>query len=197
MNKFYEFLGLKILPVIIDLYIRSLNIKIINEPDGKENFIYIFWHSKMLTGWYIFRNKNSSALVSQSKDGDILDNLLKKWGYNVVRGSSSKGGKEALDKLTELVKSGSNAVITPDGPRGPVRQLKNGPLIISNKSNVPIIPVSIIYKKKKILGKSWDKFEIPFPFSECIITFGSKYYYSEYKYDNALEDFKSKLSAEL
>ncbi len=197
MKKFYNFLGMKFLPFIIDLYIKTLRFKINNEPDQSGNSIFIFWHSKMLTGWYIFKDKNPAALVSQSKDGEILNNLLKKWKYEVVRGSSSKGGKDAVDKLIDLVKSGKNAVITPDGPRGPAGQIKNGPLIISNKCNVPIIPVNIIYKNKKTLMKSWDKFEIPFPFSECIITFGSKYYYSEYMYDNALEDFKSKLSAEL
>ena len=145
----------------------------------------------------IFKNKNPAALVSQSKDGAILSKLLNMWKYEVVRGSSSKGGKEAVDKLIELVKSGRNAIITPDGPRGPAGQIKNGPLIISNKSNVPIIPVRIFYENKKILEKSWDKFEIPFPFSKCIITFGNKYNYSEFLYDDVLEDFKSKLSAEL
>ena len=137
MKKFYNFLGLKFLPFIIDLYIKTLRIEIINEPDQLGNSIFIFWHSKMLTGWYIFKNKNPAALVSQSKDGAILSKLLNMWKYEVVRGSSSKGGKEAVDKLIELVKSGRNAIITPDGPRGPAGQIKNGPLIISNKSNVP------------------------------------------------------------
>jgi len=197
MKKFYNFLGMKFLPFIIDLYIKTLRFKINNEPDQSGNSIFIFWHSKMLTGWYIFKDKNPAALVSQSKDGEILNNLLKKWKYEVVRGSSSKGGKDAVDKLIDLVKSGKNAVITPDGPRGPAGQIKNGPLIISNKCNIPIIPVNIIYKNKKTLMKSWDKFEIPMPFSKCIITFGNKFNYGEYLYDDDLEDFKSKLSAEL
>lgn len=197
MKKFYNIFGMKFLPLIIDLYIKTLRIKIVNEPDHSVNSIYIFWHSKMLAGWYLFKDIESAALVSKSKDGAILSRLLKKWNYEVVRGSSSKGGKEAVDKLIDLVKSGKNAVITPDGPRGPVGQIKNGPLIISSKCNVPIIPVKIYYKNKKTLLKSWDKFEIPFPFSKCIITFGNRYNYSDYLDESALEDFKSKLSLEM
>ena len=72
----------------------------------------------MLLGWWLFRDKNFSALVSQSKDGEILTNILNSWGYNVMRGSSSKGGKKALEELIS-VSLKSSVVMTPDGPRGP------------------------------------------------------------------------------
>ncbi len=197
MKRAFDFLAIKILPSVIDLYIKTLRIEIHNQPSGGKNYVYIFWHSKMLVGWWLFRKFKSAALVSQSKDGDILNSLLTKWNYKVVRGSSSKGAKEALQSLIRLAKEGYNAVITPDGPRGPALSMKNGPLVISNKCSVSVLPVKISYSRKKILSKSWDRFEIPYPFSKCIIAFGNEYDYKSYLDENELTAFKSKLSAEM
>ncbi len=179
------------------LYIKTLKIKIHNPPDTNSHFVFIFWHSKMLLGWWLFRNTKSAALVSQSKDGEILNNILTSWNYMVIRGSSSKGGKEALTELAELVKRGYSAVITPDGPRGPVNEIKNGALMISNITGVHIIPVSIAYHKKKILNRSWDRFEIPLPFSKCDIHFKSKCSYEEYLEGENLVAFKKNLSGQM
>ncbi|MBS1518927.1 MAG: DUF374 domain-containing protein [Bacteroidetes bacterium] len=192
-----NFLGLKLLPLIINLYIKTLRIKLINPPPENKNCIFIFWHSKMLAGWWLLKDKNPAALVSRSKDGDILNNILMKWNYKVVRGSSSSGAKEALQMLCDLVNEGFSAVITPDGPRGPALKIKNGPLVISFKCGVPVIPVSIDYSIKKVLSKSWDKFEIPVPFSVCTVKFGSEYLYEEYLEENELEALKSEISSEM
>lgn len=151
----------------------------------------------MLLGWSLFKNKKSCALVSQSKDGEILSALLKKWNYKVSRGSSSKGGKVALNELIEAAKEDYSIIITPDGPRGPAKIIKNGALIVSNSSYLPIIPVKLAYHSKKVLIKSWDKFEIPYPFSKCEVIFGKEYFYPEYLNEEKLTEFKIKLANEL
>ncbi|MEO8209811.1 MAG: lysophospholipid acyltransferase family protein [bacterium] len=197
MKNIFNFLVLNFLPVAINLYIKTLRIKINNLPADNSNGIYIFWHKKMLIGWWLFRDTHAAALVSQSKDGEILSSLLLNWNYNVIRGSSSKGGKEALEKIISLVKQNKSTVITPDGPRGPVNEMKNGAFIISHKCVVPLIPVKITYKKKIILKKSWDKFEIPLPFSNCEVVFGSKVFYEKYLGDKELEQLKQKISDEM
>lgn len=193
MNNVKSGLAKFLLPVLLNLLIGTLRIKYNNRPQKHSKSVYIFWHSKMLLGWWLFKNKKYSALVSQSKDGEILTKVLEKWGYKVLRGSSSKGGKEALNDL--IMESDENSVVlTPDGPRGPANVLKNGALIISNRSNIPIVPVKITFKKKKILSKSWDKFEIPYPFSECEVHFGEGLHYPVYLENEELENFKNKLS---
>lgn len=197
MNNFLKSLSFYILPLVLDLYFKTLRIKFHNLPEDNSNGIYIFWHRLMLVGWRIFKNRRVVALVSQSKDGEILNNILKNWNYKVVRGSSSKGGKEALKMITENLKNNYSAVITPDGPRGPANEIKNGALIISNICSIPVIPVKIIYKRKKILTKSWDKFEIPFPFSNCEVYFGKKYIYDKYLGEEELNKFKKKISEEM
>ena len=118
----------------------------------------------MLLGWYLHRNKNFTALISKSKDGDLLAKLLKHWNYNVVRGSSSKGGDVALGIMVDYAKNNESIVLTPDGPKGKINIMKAGAVITAKKSKAPLILVGIGYKRKKIL-KSWDKFEIPKFFS--------------------------------
>lgn len=196
MNGILNRAGLKMLPFLVSILVKTLRIRILNEPD-RNNYVFIFWHSKMIAGWWVVRKRKSVALVSKSKDGMILSRLLMNWGYKIVRGSSSKGGKEAVSELSAYVKEGYSAVITPDGPRGPAMTIKNGPLIISHDCKVPVIPISIRYSSKKILSKSWDRFEIPMPFSLCEIIFGSKHSYEQYLEEKELEEFKLALSKEM
>jgi len=185
-------------PSLLSAYIKTLRIKIHNRDKHDQKAVYIFWHSKMILGWWLFRDRKFAALVSQSKDGEILTRLLNKWGYNTFRGSSSKGGKEALAELNSTIQTAStSAVITPDGPRGPALQIKNGALILAKENNIPIIPLKITYYKKKILIKSWDKFELPLPFSKCDVTFGEKHYYNEFLEKDKLAEFKQRLSDQM
>lgn len=194
MKDLLNYLGLKLLPSLLTIYLKTLRIRTINIPDFKSEAVYVFWHSKMLTGWWIFKNKKFGALVSQSKDGEILNNVLLNWKYKVIRGSSSKSGKEALSEIINVANNGASVVLTPDGPRGPACILKNGALAISFECKIPIVPLKIINHNKKILSESWDNFEIPFPFSKCEIHFGERVFYEEYLYGNDLEKFKQSLS---
>lgn len=168
--------GLWILNPLISLVCASLIKKVINgdpvkklQKEGKQ-FVVAFWHAKMLFGWYYFKKKGFTGLTSQSKDGDILANVLTKWNYSVVRGSSSKGGSEALNEIVAEVNSGRSVCITPDGPRGPAGQMKPGAAVAAKKAGVPLILMGIGYKRKSHL-KSWDRFEIPHPFSFIKVVF--------------------------
>ena len=163
-NKFLNFSGKYLLSTLININNSTLRLRIVNKSLDPSKKIFIFWHSKMLLGWWLFKKENCLALVSKSKDGDILTRLLHNFKYNVIRGSSSKGGKDALEQIINEISNGNSVVITPDGPGGPARGIKNGALIISNRTGYPIIPVKINFSRKKILNKSWDKFEIPLPF---------------------------------
>ncbi|CAN5484230.1 hypothetical protein BH10BAC5_BH10BAC5_24800 [soil metagenome] len=179
----------------MDIYLSTIRIRIDSDvfPEG----IYIFWHSKMLIGWRLFKGKNFNTIVSRSNDGEILSNVLTRWSFKIARGSSSKGGKEALDELTGSLKNFHFAALTPDGPRGPAMEIKNGALSLAFKSGLPLIPVSINYSKKKVLLKSWDKFEIPSLFSTCTVKIGSKYRYIEKLENNELIEFKNRLKLEM
>jgi lysophospholipid acyltransferase (LPLAT)-like uncharacterized protein len=139
-------------------------------PALPERAVIAFWHSKMLAGWWLAR-KNAVALVSKSKDGDHLARILQGWKYELVRGSSSTGGREALDAAIASVREGrtSRLVVTPDGPRGPKEVMKRGVFIAARELEVPLIFLSITYSRAKILRKSWDHFEIPYPLSSVSV----------------------------
>lgn len=175
----------------------TVRVRINSKNLSNKSAVFIFWHSKMLIGWRLFRGKRYAAMVSQSKDGEILSSLLRTWKYRVFRGSGSKGGKEAVEEIVASLKNNKSVVITPDGPRGPAKEIKNGALIIANRTGLPVIPVSITYSKSKVLERSWDKFEIPLPFSKCEVTFGDEFYYKEYLDETELAKLKEALAKQM
>ncbi len=131
----------------------------------KEKGVIAFWHGYMMPVWKYFSKRKPGALISSSKDGQILTELLEKWGYNVVRGSSHKRGREALREMTLL--SGDRLfLITPDGPRGPERKFKAGAVITAQRASVPLYLCGVRIRNAKIFGKSWDHFMLPLPFSK-------------------------------
>ena len=168
-----------------------------NLKSEKQNFVLAFWHGTMLLPWYLHGNPSFAALTSKSKDGDLLARILKKWKYNVVRGSSSVGGDVALDIMIDYTKNDYSIAITPDGPRGPRHKFKAGAVITAKKANVPIVLSGVGYKKRKVL-KNWDKFEIPFFFSRAKIIYSDPIYVSnELNYDetsDVIEECETKLN---
>lgn len=168
---------LTLFATLLTLLCRTLRIETRNEapiesyPENKNSFVVVFWHGSMLLPWWWLRNKNCAALVSQSKDGDVLARLLQKWNYHLVRGSSSRGGKEAMVAMEDLITRGYTLCVTPDGPHGPGGEMKMGAIRAAQKTGVPIVPVAVKVGWKKIL-KSWDRFIIPLPFAKCIVACG-------------------------
>jgi lysophospholipid acyltransferase (LPLAT)-like uncharacterized protein len=124
----------------------------------------VFWHGDMLPVWWAFRALKPVALVSASSDGSLLAALLHRWGYRVIRGSSSRGGAEALAEMTEAVRS-HVVLVTPDGPRGPAHTCKPGAVVAAYRAAVPIIAVTIRLARSHRFERSWDRFALPWPFS--------------------------------
>ncbi len=166
-----------LLSIVIRILARSWTVNVHGRlPTGPS--IVAFWHGEMLPVWFTFRALRPVALVSSSKDGTLLSRLLQDWGYSVVLGSSSKGGKEALEQLT-MEASTKVVLITPDGPRGPLHQAKPGAVIAAHRAQVPLILVRICAQRKRILSRSWDRFQIPLPFSTIDLYVDSPWMISE------------------
>ncbi len=155
------------------LRITYINKNVIDDLDGsKKNYVLAFWHGTMLVPWYLCRHKKFAALISKSKDGDLLAKILKGWGYQVVRGSSSMGGNVALGIMVDYAKNKNSIAITPDGPKGPVNKLKAGAVITAKRSGLPLVLAGIGYNKNRKLN-SWDKFQIPKFFSRVKVVFSN------------------------
>ena len=134
-----------------------------------ENYIGALWHNRLLIFPLVLRrffpNRHGAALISASRDGDLLADGIRRFGYDVVRGSSSRLGASAILQLTETLESGRDVVITPDGPRGPAYELGPGIVFLAGKSGAPVLPMNLEYSRCWRLG-SWDRFIIPQPFSK-------------------------------
>ncbi|MBL0176919.1 MAG: lysophospholipid acyltransferase family protein [Ignavibacteria bacterium] len=158
------------LRVLVEALLRTLRIDTSRQgaldallAAGKP-FVLIFWHGSMLLPWWVLRRQGAAALVSQSADGELLARLLQGWGYTVVRGSSSRGSKEAMASMRELVRGGHVLCVTPDGPRGPQHELKMGAVRVAQTMGVPLLGVAVGYRSSRQL-RSWDRFLIPSPFT--------------------------------
>jgi lysophospholipid acyltransferase (LPLAT)-like uncharacterized protein len=134
-----------------------------------ENYIGALWHNRLLIFPLVLRrffpNRPGAALISASRDGDLLTDAIHRFGYDVVRGSSSRLGASAILQLTEELASGRDVVITPDGPRGPAYELGPGIVFLAQKSGASVLPMNLEYSGCWRLG-SWDRFIIPRPFSK-------------------------------
>ena len=169
-KKMLRFLGNNFLVPFVNVLCKTLKITEHNKPGpikgsvNVDNYIFAFWHGTMLVPWYVLRSYSPTAIISQSKDGELLAKLLKRWDYELKRGSSSRDGKAVLEELVESAVNKKSIAITPDGPRGPREEMKAGAIVVSKKSQVPVILIGVCYNKKIRLN-SWDKFEIPYLFT--------------------------------
>jgi lysophospholipid acyltransferase (LPLAT)-like uncharacterized protein len=117
------------------------------------------------------RTAGLAGLVSASRDGAFLAAILECFGVRAVRGSSSRRGPQALLELVTWMERGYDVAITPDGPRGPCYIVQDGALALAQMTGMPTVPVSY-HLSWKLRLKSWDRFQIPLPFSRCEINIG-------------------------
>jgi lysophospholipid acyltransferase (LPLAT)-like uncharacterized protein len=133
--------------------------------------IWTFWHRHILSLSYTHRWRGACVLVSQHKDGEIISQILSHMGYGVVRGSTTRGGARALMAMVRTGRAGFPLAVTPDGPRGPAFELQSGILHIAQRSGLPIAPLAVDGTHMRELD-SWDRFQIPRPFSRIAVAFG-------------------------
>jgi lysophospholipid acyltransferase (LPLAT)-like uncharacterized protein len=130
-----------------------------------------FWHGRMLYFVHPYRHMRFTVLVSHSKDGEFISQVLRHLGIHTTRGSSSRGGARGLLEIVKRVRNGYHIAFTPDGPRGPRYQVQPGIVAVAKQTGAPILPVTYNAQWKKVL-QSWDGFVIPLPFSRVVVVYG-------------------------
>lgn len=143
---------------------------------NKKPYIYSIWHTNVLYSPYLHRNKNVAVLISESKDGDFINQVVHRFGNSSIRGSSSKGGSKALKAMIQHLKKGLPAAFTPDGPRGPALIVQPGIIAAAQVTQVPIVPFHYECSRQWILEKAWDKHRVPKPFTTFIVSYGEPIY---------------------
>ena len=135
-------------------------------------FLFAVWHGRMLLPILVHRKESVIGLVSLSKDGDFATAVLRRLGYEAVRGSSSRGGREAFHELRDVLGPGRSAAIIPDGPKGPARALKPGIVRLASLTGAAILPLSAAAQPGYRLA-SWDRFLLPWPFARAVVVYGT------------------------
>ncbi len=142
--------------------------------------ILSFWHERTILGAYFFRRHlvqrglDTTVLISQSRDGELVARLAHQWGFAHVRGSATRGGSAALRAIYRAVRRGSSPVMIPDGPHGPPHVFKVGVAVLSQMSERPILPMAFAASRAWRI-RSWDRLFIPKPFSRLVIAAGTPY----------------------
>jgi len=140
-----------------------------------QNAILAFWHGRIFMATYYFRRRGIVVMISQNRDGEYISNVIRYFGYGVVRGSSSRRSIGATVEMLREIRQGKDIGFAMDGPRGPRYVAKPGAVYIARKSGNPVVPFNISVEKKWVM-KSWDHFQVPFPFSRAVVLIGQPIY---------------------
>lgn len=138
---------------------------------GGERCIFALWHARMLPLIYAYRGLGVAALVSRSRDGELITGVIERIGYVAARGSSSRGGQEGFKELVRFAEQGRSLTLTPDGPRGPREVVKPGLVRLASHTGLPVLPVASASRRPWVL-RSWDGFRVPRPFARVWISYG-------------------------
>lgn len=188
------------------LLIKSIGATIRYETNGWENFqkiersgkipIYCFWHDRIFAGTYFFRNRGIVVITSQSFDGEYIARFIKRFGYGAVRGSSTRGGIGALVEMIRLMRRGLPMGVTVDGPKGPRYVAKSGAIILAKKTGNPLMPF-VVETKKFWTVNSWDKLQIPKPFTRARVFIADPVYVAADAGDAEVENKRLELQGKL
>lgn len=177
--------GLAVIPRLAALFIRTLHAtirvrhvhveRITALNDAKKPYILSFWHAHLLMMFFSRFRKPMCVMVSQHRDGELISRTMKLFKAKTVRGSSTRGGSQALREIIKVAENGDNVGYTPDGPRGPRNVVQRGVVITAQMTGAPIMPVIFNAEKKKVL-RSWDRMIVPRPFTRGIFVYGEPIY---------------------
>src|SRR5258708_7523242 len=136
--------------------------------------LFALWHGRMLLPIQRHRHQRIVTMASQSKDGDIIASWLARNGYVVARGSTTRGGGQALREIVRQVRSGRHAALTVDGPKGPARVVQPGVVQLARLTGAWILPITSSSARPKFLN-SWDRYLLPLPFSRAVVAYGKPF----------------------
>jgi lysophospholipid acyltransferase (LPLAT)-like uncharacterized protein len=181
-SPFFINLMASLATVIIRLHVKTLKIKRYYHPDffklDRNKVFYGFWHGNLYLLIPSFRNWNIAVMTDLSWSGAIITQILIRFGYPIVRGSSRRKGVQALLNMKRSVEVGCAGGIALDGPRGPLFKSKPGILFLAEKFKYPIVPF-LAGGDRVWQFKTWDRFFLPKPFSRCYVAVGKPIHVNE------------------
>ncbi|MCM2264969.1 MAG: lysophospholipid acyltransferase family protein [Desulfuromonadales bacterium] len=172
------------------LRIETLREKPLQELwDARQHVILAFWHDQLFMMARGYPGPGASVLISASRDGEYIARTMDYFGIGSIRGSSTRGGRAAFREMVELAKNPVDLAITPDGPKGPRHEVKEGVVQLARLSGRPVVPMAFVCSRGHRFS-SWDRFLLPLPPGRGIFSFGEPLYYAE---NDTVESFRQRL----
>jgi lysophospholipid acyltransferase (LPLAT)-like uncharacterized protein len=158
--------------------------------------VMAFWHGRILPATYYFRRRNIVVITSENFDGEWIAGIIERFGYGTARGSTSRGARKALLQLTRDMRAGRPAAFTIDGPRGPAQVAQAGAVWLSKATGNPVLPFHIESSRHWTL-RSWDRTQIPKPFSTVALAMGEPFTVDRRATDDEIERARRHLEEQL
>ena len=169
--------------------------------EGESQSIIVFWHNRILPAGYLWTQVDKQfpmcILTSASKDGALVESVLRYFNIASVRGSTHRRASIGLLGMIQNVRAGKSVALTPDGPQGPVYRMNNGVIKIASTTGIPIIPLCIEFSSCWRIGSTWDGFCIPKPFSEIRLLWKAPVYIPRELTDEEQEAYRVRIEKEL
>ncbi|MBW1769439.1 MAG: lysophospholipid acyltransferase family protein [Deltaproteobacteria bacterium] len=174
-DPFISRVGIPILSLIVRLLMFSCRLIRVEGRERAEEAlaraggkaVYATWHQRIPLHMLTLLHLDLTTMVSQSRDGEFAARLLYTIGLKGVRGSSTRGGSNALKELTQKIKEGTSGGMVVDGPLGPARVAKIGAVVMARNAQVPLVPLTWGVDRCWVIN-SWDRLIIPKPFARAV-----------------------------
>lgn len=166
------------------------------EGTGGQRYLFCVWHDHILMTCFAGRPRNMAGLVSRHQDGSYLAGTMKLLGITPIRGSSSRGGAQAMRQMFDAARD-LHIAITPDGPRGPRRQAKSGIVFLASHSGRAIVPTAFACRRAWRIRGSWTDMLLPRPFTTIYAIGGRPLDVPPELTREQLEQYTARLQAEM
>ena len=189
------------------IFIKLIGRTVKFEIEGWENWeaasrdgkipIYTFWHNRVFLSTYFWQKRRIVVMTSRSFDGEYIARFIQRFGYGAARGSSTRGATGAIVEMIRLMRNGSPAAFTIDGPKGPRYVAKMGAVLLAKKTGNPILPFTISANRFWEAKKSWDRSQVPKPFARARVLIAPPIYVPADADDALLEAKRDELQTSL
>ncbi len=170
--------------VVIELLQRTMRIECIGCEHPRtlwqqgRQVILSFWHDQLFLMVKGYHGPGAKILISASTDGELIARTMRYFGFASVRGSSNRGGRAAFREMLEICREPVDLALTPDGPKGPRHQIKEGVVQLARLTGRPLVPMAFACSRGRRFA-AWDRFLLPYPFGRGVYAFGEPLYYDQ------------------
>jgi len=164
-------------------------------PPGPR-YLYALWHEYLMLPAVKLGHPDLAVLISKHADGQLLGSLITSMGMGMVHGSTNRGGIEAVKQIVDGTAGRRHLVVTPDGPRGPRRQVQPGAIYIASRTGMQLVPVGIGLQHPFRM-KSWDRFAVPRPGGRAVLLNGTPIDVPKGLKSDGLEAYRRIVQAEM